>query len=314
LSLIEFGSFRGDLAHCSSAILSASKFIRKMRGGSQSILVQANDTRYYVVKMVGNPQGTNVLANEFLGSMVAMGAGLPVAIARGIYLSDSFIDTYPEIWFEFTDRRCRPSKGMHLGTLFVGQLSGPERPAEYISPSRVGTITNRAAFLGMYILDILTNHQDNRQALFRRAPSGREMEAIFIDHGHMFGGPDWNFDERPGVALHVERSIYSDLWQEEHIASWISHLRLVVPEALTIATPGIPPEWYKGEVKVLFDIVAARLASLDELVHTESQQCGHLFREGLADGALRLSDSGVHRIRTASERGAFSYPRQAAHG
>jgi hypothetical protein len=314
VGLVEFGSVKGSLSHCSSAILSASKFIRKMRGGSQSILVQANDTKYYVVKMVGNPQGTNVLANEFLGSMVGMGVGLPVPHARGIYLSDSFIDSYPEIWFELTNVRCRPSKGIHLGILFVGELSGPGRPAEYISPSRVGTITNRPAFLGMYILDVLTNHQDNRQALFRRLPNSRDQEAIFIDHGHMFGGANWSFHERSGVAMHRERSIYSDLWRKDHVASWISHLRLVVPQALTISAPGIPSEWYKGDIEKLFDVLGTRLARLDELVHTESQQCGHLFREGRTDDALRLSNSGVHRIRTASERGAFSYPRQAALG
>jgi hypothetical protein len=88
------------LVHCSSAILSANKFIRKLNGGSQSILIQANDSKYYVVKMMENPQGSNVLANEALGATVARAVGLPVADNNAIYLSDSFIDSFPDLWFE----------------------------------------------------------------------------------------------------------------------------------------------------------------------------------------------------------------------
>src|SRR5438270_5016433 len=85
------------LVNCSSAILSANKFIRKLKGGSQSNLVQANDSKYYVVKMMEKPQGSNILANESLGAAVASAVDLPVADNKGIYLSDTFIDSFPEL-------------------------------------------------------------------------------------------------------------------------------------------------------------------------------------------------------------------------
>jgi hypothetical protein len=50
-----------------------------MKGGSQSILVQCEDGRYYIVKMTDNPQGPNVLANELLASLLGSAARLPVA-------------------------------------------------------------------------------------------------------------------------------------------------------------------------------------------------------------------------------------------
>ena len=77
-------------------------------------------------------------------------------------------------------------------------------------------ITNREAFLGMYLLDVWANHQDNRQAIFRRN-STNDQEVCFIDHGYMFGGPEWNFQGsqgKLGSALHLEMAVYTYLWQD----------------------------------------------------------------------------------------------------
>jgi hypothetical protein len=66
LSFVEFDSFYKEEHPCSTVFLSANKYIRKMKGGSQSILVQCDDNRFYVVKMAGNPQGPNVVSNPYL--------------------------------------------------------------------------------------------------------------------------------------------------------------------------------------------------------------------------------------------------------
>ena len=96
-----------------------------MKGGSQAILVQCDDNRFYVVKMAGNPQGPNVVANEFLGSVIAGAVGLPVAESMLIHLSDHFIDSEPDIWFELPSGKKRPDSGLHFGSLLVGQPFGP---------------------------------------------------------------------------------------------------------------------------------------------------------------------------------------------
>ncbi|WP_353072156.1 HipA family kinase [Tunturiibacter gelidoferens] len=121
MSFIEFYSLYKEEHPCSTVFLSANKYIRKMKGGSQSILVQCDDNRFYVVKMAGNPQGPNVVANEFLGSVIAGAVGLPVAESMLIHLSDHFIDSDPDIWFELPSERKRPDAGLHFGSLPVGQ-------------------------------------------------------------------------------------------------------------------------------------------------------------------------------------------------
>lgn len=302
MGLVEFRSFQNEVKHCSNAILSANKYIRKMKGGSQSILVEANDGKYYVVKMTGNPQGANTLANELLGSLVGKSVGLPVAEGKGIYLSDGFIDSCPDLWFEFPSGKCRPDKGLHFASLFVGQPSGPKRPSEYISPSKIGMISNRDAFLGMYILDIWANHQDNRQAVFHRRQLDETQEVFFIDHGHMFGGTQWNFQERPGIAFHRERAVYSDLWQDEHIASWISHFQAVVPDVLSWSTCIAPSRWYNGNLNTLMGVLTDRLACLTELVQADASKSWQLALQKIKDDPLRLSDSGIYDVGTPNTR------------
>jgi hypothetical protein len=302
LGTIEFFPSK-ELLYCSSAILSANKFIRKLRGGSQSNLVQANDSKYYVVKMMENPQGSNILANESLGVAVASAVGLPVADNKGIYLSNTFIDSFPDLWFDTPAGRRRPSKGVHSGSLFIGQPSGPQRPNEYISPSGVDNIANRQDFLGMYILDVWANHQDSRQAVFCRSSDGTQ-KAVFIDHGHMFGGPEWTFqDRRPGIAFHLEKNIYTDLWNEDRVASWISHFQVVIPSALSYANVAMQPRWYKGKADELIARLTERLCHLPELVRADIDESWQLTKTRTVNDRLRLPDSGILDLRT-SDRGS----------
>ena len=309
MGLVEFRSFEDALHPCSNAILSANKYIRKMRGGSQSIFVRANDGKYYVVKMADNPIGPNLLANEYMGSLVAKAVGLPVAQPRGLFFSDSFIDRHPNLWFELPFGVRRPENGVHFGSLLIGQTSGAERPTEYISPSRIDRITNREAFLGMYLLDVWANHQDNRQAIFRRS-SDHTQEVCFIDHGHMFGGPEWNFQDNLGSALHLELAVYTDLWQDEQIALWISRFQSVIPEALKLATPCIQPGWYKGNLAKLIETLTDRLANLAKLVEEDAARNWRPSKQKNINEALRLSDSGIHDLGTPGARSAF-YRRRA---
>jgi hypothetical protein len=311
VGLVEFSSFEDTLHPCSNAVLSANKYIRKMKGGSQSILVHANDGKHYVVKMADNPVGPNLLANEHMGSLVAKAVGLPVVEPKGICFSDSFIDSHPDLWFELPFGARRPEKGVHFGSLLVGQTSGPERPTEYISPSRIDRITNREAFLGMYLLDVWANHQDNRQAIFRRS-SDNTQEVCFIDHGHMFGGPGWKFQDNLGSALHLEMAVYTDLWQDKQITLWISRFQSVIPEALISATQSISIQshWYKGDLAELTERLTDRLANLAELVQNDASRNWLAFRQKNIDETLRLSDSGIHDLGTPEARSAF-YRRRA---
>src|SRR6476469_3912617 len=49
--------------------LTAVRHVRKMRGGAQSHLLQADDGQWYVVKFRNNPQHRRILINELVSSV-----------------------------------------------------------------------------------------------------------------------------------------------------------------------------------------------------------------------------------------------------
>jgi hypothetical protein len=295
VGLVEFRSFEDALHPCSNAILSANKYIRKMRGKSQSVLVRANDGNHYFVKMTNNPVGANSLANELIGALLAKAVGLPVAESKGIYFSDSFIDSHPQLWFELPSGVRRPNKGVQCGSLLLGQTSGTKRPTEYISRSRINKIINREAFLGMYLFDIWANHQDNRQAIFSRLDENT-LKVSFIDHGHMFGGPRWNFDEHFVPALHLETAVYANLWQDEQVASWISIFQSVIPAALQSAADVVHPQWCQGDLSDLIGRLTARLACLPDLIGGGVSRNSWLFQQSIVN-ELQSSDFEIDDLR-----------------
>jgi hypothetical protein len=292
-------SFQLEGTFHSSGVLSATQCVRKMRGGSQPNLIQCDNGQYYIVKMTENPQGPNVLANEWLGGFLGKAAGLPVAEGDLVYLSDSFIDDDLGLWFETPTGRRRPKAGLHYGSRLVGEPYGGNRPMEYISRSRVEAITNREVFLGMYVMDVWANQQDNRQAILVADPDMLGFKAIFIDHGHMFGGPNWNFLERPGIACHMESSLYSELWHTDVVAGWISHFENVIPSALSLAISLVPLGWYNGDIGALQEDLLRRLEDLPRLVEFDAVALEQFTRRSTANDILRLPRNGIHMLGTA---------------
>jgi hypothetical protein len=120
----------------------------------------------------------------------------------------------------------------------------------------------------------------------------------------MFGGPEWTFqDRRPGIAFHLEKNIYTDLWNEDQVAWWISHFQVVIPSALSSANVAMQPEWYKGKADELIARLTQRLYRLPELVRADADDCWHLIKTRTINERLRLPDSGILDFRTSDGRG-----------
>ena len=50
--------------------VNARHFIRKMRGGAQAHLLEADDGHYYIVKFPNNPQHRRILVNEWIAGEI----------------------------------------------------------------------------------------------------------------------------------------------------------------------------------------------------------------------------------------------------
>lgn len=193
-----------ETSDCSERIL-ALEFIRKMRGGSQPILVSASDRQFYVVKFVDNLQGPNVAFNEAIGCELFRQVGLPVPEWTPVYVSDEFLDKNPECWIEGEHGRFRPRAGWCFGSRFMG-LNG-YRLFEILPVRSFNRIRNRKGFWIAWVLDVLCGHSDNRQAVFVKGRA-RSLVAYFIDHGHLFGGPKGNASPLFWACRYLDREIY----------------------------------------------------------------------------------------------------------
>lgn len=214
-----------------------TRFFRRMRGGSQAILANASDGLVYVVKFTNNLQGPNVLFNECVGNELYRLSGLPVAPWRLLRITKSFIDRNPGCWMETPNGKLRPDSGVCFGSQFLGgeEIEIFEIPVgEYYK-----RISNRNDFWLAWLLDECASHADNRQAIFR-VHSDRSMDASFVDHGHMFGGPRGESHPRLGASRHLDSRVYCASCFAERVPERLSKVdsRLIWHHALAL-----PTEW-----------------------------------------------------------------------
>ena len=193
---------------------SLSVFGRKLRGGSQPILAEASDGFHYVVKFRNNPQGRSVLFNESMGTELYRACGLAVPKWRPLILEDSFLDQNPGSWIETHDGRLRPEPGICYGSRFLG--TDDAGVLEILPGSAFTRVLNRNSFWLAWLIDVCASHTDNRQAIFIEEPT-RALNAVFIDHGHMFGGSKDEPIRSVQSSRYLDKRMYPRIgWRELH--------------------------------------------------------------------------------------------------
>ncbi len=160
-------------------------YIRSLRGGSQPILAEASDGNIYVVKFAGNLQGPHLPFNDSMGTELYRACGLPTTPWKALKVCNSFLDRNPACWLETPEGRRKPTAGLCLGSRFLGDQG--TTLFEVLPGSYFQRVENAADFWLAWLVDVCTNHSDARQAIFCEKPS-RQLAAVFIDFGYMFGG------------------------------------------------------------------------------------------------------------------------------
>lgn len=190
-----------------NGLVSATRFMRKLRGGSQPILIGASDGKQYVVKFANNLQGPNVLCNEVLGTEIYRAIGLPSPAWKPIAVTERFIEENPASWFEGPSGRIRPEAGQCFGSELIGNATSSL--FEILPGPYWGRVSNRLDFWLAWVVDLCAEHWDNRQAVFLEDCG--VLYAIFIDHGHMFGGPYGSRTTPLSGPRHLDRRAYGKL-------------------------------------------------------------------------------------------------------
>jgi hypothetical protein len=239
----------------------ATKYLQRLRGGSQPVVVEASDGLLYVVKFCNNIQGANVAFNESIGTELYCALKLAVPFWKPLIVTDSFLDRNPDCWMYTKEGRLRPASGPCFASRF---MDGKGKVIfEFPTRNQFKRISNCNSFWLSWMIDICADHADNRQALFVESTKGR-LKAYFIDQGHLFGGPDGTLHPRIRASRYLDGRIYPELSLNDMLGFQNAALHLD-QDCLWNKVKLLPNDWKTGSAIEAFLRCLDRLSSAEEL-------------------------------------------------
>jgi hypothetical protein len=160
-----------------------------------------------VVKFANNLQGPNLLFNESAGNELYRACRLAVPKWKPLWVPESFLDRNRQCWMQTPTGHVRPASGLCFGVRYLGGNNA--RLFEILPGFMFKRIRNRHDFWLAWLIDVCAEHVDNRQAIFVEASDGR-LDAHFIDHGHLFGGPNGESRKHFSASRYLDRRVYGD--------------------------------------------------------------------------------------------------------
>jgi hypothetical protein len=237
--------------------LTAAGLVRKMRGGAQAHLLQADDGHWYVVKFRNNPQHRRILVNELVASALLDYLKIAAPQVALIRLTAGFLEAHPEIQMTLGSRRLPVEPGWHFGSQYPGD---PARVAVYdfLPDALLPGVANLEDFRAILVFDKWVANADGRQCVFHRArvrrgdaPAPAEPKPAFvarmIDHGFAFNGPHWDFPESPIQGIYARRLVYESVTSLDDFQPWLEQVVNFPEEVMDQAWKRIPPDWVEGE-------------------------------------------------------------------
>lgn len=248
----------------------ACRLLRKMRGGAQSHLIAAEDGHLYVCKCINNPQHRRVLVNEWVSAAVLKYLGIFTAEVAIVDVTAEFAAASPDLYLSAGPKR----EAIPPGPLFGSRLHvDPEKTAifDFLPDHTLSRLENRREFLGTLLYDKWAANEDSRQAVFFRAKvRGRTgFWAQMIDHGFVFGGRQWHFQDSPLQGVYFRSRVYQDVLSIESFEPWLHLIQKFPEETVANASKGLPQEWIGGDKDALdrvLEILIRRRQDIRRLV------------------------------------------------
>ena len=133
----------------------------------------------------------------------------------------------------------KPQAGLCFGSRYLG--SKESRLWEILPRSSFPKIVNKSDFYLAWLLDVCARHTDNRQALFEEQVSG--IRAVFIDHGHMFSGPNGESSQpKFRSSAYLDTRIYERCAADYTIAN-VKNVLKIDGDRLWKRAGQLPTEW-----------------------------------------------------------------------
>jgi hypothetical protein len=280
--------------------------IRSLRGGTQAVLAEASDGHLYVVKFNAGHQGANLPFNESAGSELYRAVNLPSPEWAPLLVRDSFLDENPSCRVQTMDGAVRPDAGLCFGSRYLGE--GGDRLLEILPGGSFKRVNNHASFWLSWLIDICAGHTDNRQAIFLEDQSGW-LNAVFLDHGHMFGGPHGDEQRHFLASRYLDPRVYQDL-SRESLDSFQRVVREIDVDGIWQTIQALPEDWKTSSALSAVSKCLNRVADavllrnvLDTMVDAQHQ----------ANQRERRAEYGPKRKNAASVTGSAQHGKGAEH-
>lgn len=149
------------------------------RKGSKPQRFRCNDGYAYVVKLINNPQGTRILANEFVVGKIALAIGAPCPPVDIVNVSKSLIN---EVNLDVSEN-FKP--GPQFASLEITNTGSALAHSDYELMKKT---TNLSYWPSVIVLDTLTRNDDRNEKHVLISTSGLgESRFWAIDHGQSLG-------------------------------------------------------------------------------------------------------------------------------
>ena len=238
--------------------VNARRFIRKMRGGAQAHLLEADDGHFYIVKFRNNPQHRRILVNELIASFLLDYLRISAPPSAIVNLTPEFLADNPDVCLQLGSRRLGVEPGWHFGSRHPGD---PDRMVVYdfLPDALLHKVENRVDFLAVLVFDKWTGNADSRQSIFFRAklrgwPAAGAVQrkrlgfvAQMMDHGYIFNGPHWSFQDSPLQGLYFRPAVYEHVRSWDDFQPWLDRVADFPEEVLDQALRAVPPAWVQDD-------------------------------------------------------------------
>lgn len=245
--------------------------VRQLGGFCHSVLVRENASDTMWVLKPDN--GAHVLANEIIGTHLFSRMGIPVPEQRIAMLAE-----LPSAHETFWRRgRLLTTSAPQLQLLIRHLPDQLQRVVfEVVPPEYDASLSNVGDFLGTFLIDMCIGNVDVRQSLF--VPDGNMLQAVFIDHSHIFGGPDELINRRVRCKRSFNHLVLEAARSPEVVAHWTGLIEAVLLVYLREALALVPQEWQRREFCSLSRRVGDKVKNLKnflplELERIRQQEC-----------------------------------------
>ena len=234
----------------------ARRHIRRMRGGAQAHLIEADDGACYVVKFKNNPQHRRILVNEWIASAFLRYLQLTAPETAIVEIDEEFLQQYPAACIQTGSRTVPAQSGRHFGSRFPGD---PARLAvfDFLPDVLLTKVANLADYAGVFVFDKWIGNSDSRQSVFYRARLAEQEQqragfvALMVDQGYAFDGPQWTFVDSPIYGFYFRPAVYQGVRGWNAFEPWLERILHFPEEVIDAACKQVPSEWIAEDHQAL---------------------------------------------------------------